>query len=404
MSPTRVTTLMTRRRMLQATALAGGALAGRAAYDRFLGDVLFASQPAAPADALTAMRAQMGAAPIEPVALGDNLTMLSGPGGNVVVLNGPDGKVVVDTFVLPAWDRLKQALDGMGGASTTLLINTHWHFDHTDNNANFRQAGADDRGPREHRQAAGRIARAAGDALRSGARRRTADPDVRRPSRPRGQRREPQPGRHSARPYRYGHLHPVPEGQRDPPGRHLLQRRLPRHRRGHGREHQRDDPGGGSHPEVGRPDDQDRARATARWPTARRWRASGTCWSRCATASRRSSRAAGACRRRWRRGRRRSSTRPGARASCSPTTSSPSSTTRSDAPCARDGNLDRGGDRALLGLHDLPAAAARGDGRGARRPRLARRAADRRRQVALLSGAGRRAAGPRAWSSRRSSR
>ncbi len=142
MSPTRVTALMTRRRMLQATALAGGALAGRAAYDRFLGDVLFASQPAAPADALTAMRAQMGAAPIEPLALGDNLTMLSGPGGNVVVLNGPDGKIVVDTFVLPAWDRLKQALDGMGGASITLLINTHWHFDHTDNNANFRQAGA----------------------------------------------------------------------------------------------------------------------------------------------------------------------------------------------------------------------------------------------------------------------
>ena len=142
MSPTRVTTLMTRRRMLQATALAGGALAARAAYGRFLGELLFASQPAAPADALTAMRAQMGAAPIEPVALGDNLTMLSGPGGNVVVLNGPDGKVVVDTFVLPAWDRLKQALDGMGSASITLLINTHWHFDHTDNNASFRQAGA----------------------------------------------------------------------------------------------------------------------------------------------------------------------------------------------------------------------------------------------------------------------
>ena len=48
--------------------------------------------------------------------------------------------------------------------------------------------------------------------------------------------------------------------------------------------------------------------------------------------------------------------------------------------------------RALLGLHDLPAAAARSDGRGPRRPRLGRRAADRRRQVAVLPGAGARAA------------
>ena len=51
--------------------------------------------------------------------------------------------------------------------------------------------------------------------------------------------------------------------------------------------------------------------------------------------------------------------------------------------------------RALLGLHVVPSAAARGDGRDPRRPRLARRAADRRRQVALLPGAGARSPGPR---------
>ena len=42
----------------------------------------------------------------------------------------------------------------------------------------------------------------------------------------------------------------------------------------------------------------------------------------------------------------------------------------------------------LLGLHLLPSAAARSHGRDPRRPRLGRRAADRRRQVALLPGAG----------------
>src|SRR6185312_7528437 len=51
--------------------------------------------------------------------------------------------------------------------------------------------------------------------------------------------------------------------------------------------------------------------------------------------------------------------------------------------------------RALLGLHDAAPAAARSDGRRARRPRLDRRAAHRRRQVALLPGAGGGARRPR---------
>jgi len=60
------------------------------------------------------MRAQMGATPMLAQPLAENLTLLSGPGGNVVVLNGPDGKIVVDTFLLPAWPKLKETLDGLG--------------------------------------------------------------------------------------------------------------------------------------------------------------------------------------------------------------------------------------------------------------------------------------------------
>ncbi len=59
-----------------------------------------------PAEVLAEMRAQMGAAPIMPTKLADNLMLLSGPGGNVVVLHGPDGKIVVDSFVQPAWPKL----------------------------------------------------------------------------------------------------------------------------------------------------------------------------------------------------------------------------------------------------------------------------------------------------------
>jgi len=88
------------------------------------------------------MRAGMGATPITSSSLGPNLTMLAGPGGNVVVLNGADGKVVVDTFVQPAWSNLKAALDKLGNQKVATVIDTHWHFDHADNNGAFRKEGA----------------------------------------------------------------------------------------------------------------------------------------------------------------------------------------------------------------------------------------------------------------------
>ena len=100
--------------------------------------------PAAPkVDALEEMRKGAGAAPIETVKLTDSMVMFSGPGGNVAVLHGPDGKIVVDSFFQPAWGRLTQSLDTLGTAKVTSLIDTHWHFDHVDNNENFRRAGAE---------------------------------------------------------------------------------------------------------------------------------------------------------------------------------------------------------------------------------------------------------------------
>jgi glyoxylase-like metal-dependent hydrolase (beta-lactamase superfamily II) len=99
-------------------------------------------QSTSPTDPVAAFRAQMAANPIQPQKLADNLTLLSGPGGNVAVLNGPDGKFVVDTFVLPAWVKFKQSLDAISNASLKTVVNTHWHFDHVDNNAALHAAGA----------------------------------------------------------------------------------------------------------------------------------------------------------------------------------------------------------------------------------------------------------------------
>jgi glyoxylase-like metal-dependent hydrolase (beta-lactamase superfamily II) len=125
-----------------AGALTGGVLALRYVPGGWLEFEAHAFQSAVQQDPLAAMRAQMGAAPIATTPIGDRLVMLSGPGGNVVVLHGPDGKVVVDTFLQPAWSRLKSTLDGLGKEPIKTLIDTHWHFDHTDNNERFRGEGA----------------------------------------------------------------------------------------------------------------------------------------------------------------------------------------------------------------------------------------------------------------------
>jgi cyclase len=117
-------------------------LAGSAFLAHLFHAPLYAQQAPSPATLLADMRAKFNAAPLETQRLAEDVTMLSGPGGSVVVLNGPDGKFVVDTFVAPAWPRLKEALDGLGNAPVKCVIDTHWHFDHTDNNAPLHAAGA----------------------------------------------------------------------------------------------------------------------------------------------------------------------------------------------------------------------------------------------------------------------
>lgn len=136
--------VLTRREwMIRTTAVTGGVLLGSMAGPlRWISlEGWQGGQAAASQDALAARRAQMGAVPITATELGPTLVMLSGPGGNVVVQRGQDGLVVVDTFVQPAWPALQNTLAGLG-KSVRAAIDTHWHFDHSDNNASLRQAGA----------------------------------------------------------------------------------------------------------------------------------------------------------------------------------------------------------------------------------------------------------------------
>jgi cyclase len=146
MMPTSRSSDFSRRSFLRTTATIGaGALVARYAPSSSTDmEARAAMQQAAakPKDPLEAMRAQMGSAPIQSTTLGSGLVMLSGPGGNVVVLHGSEGKIVVDSFLQPAWPALKSTLGKLPGGPVKTLIDTHWHFDHTDNNANFHRDGA----------------------------------------------------------------------------------------------------------------------------------------------------------------------------------------------------------------------------------------------------------------------
>ena len=74
--------------------------------------------------------------------LRNNISVLEGSGGNIAVLTGPDGKVLVDAGIAVSRPQMTKALADLGADPVTHLINTHWHFDHTDGNAWLNSVGA----------------------------------------------------------------------------------------------------------------------------------------------------------------------------------------------------------------------------------------------------------------------
>ncbi len=75
-------------------------------------------------------------------ALRDNVSLISGSGGNVLVLPGVHGKILVDSGFATSKVQMARALQSISPDPLRYLINTHWHFDHTDGNAWMHGAGA----------------------------------------------------------------------------------------------------------------------------------------------------------------------------------------------------------------------------------------------------------------------
>ena len=71
-----------------------------------------------------------------------NVSVLLGAGGNIAVLTGRDGKLLIDAGFAGARPQITSALASISTDPIKHLINTHWHFDHTDGNEWLHSAGA----------------------------------------------------------------------------------------------------------------------------------------------------------------------------------------------------------------------------------------------------------------------
>jgi len=125
------TSQVTRRKFLTSASLGAGAL-------WLAPPVLFAQN----GNPVTVSRNQGAAAKIIVQHLRGGVSVLSGSGGNIAVLSGADGKILVDAGLTTSRRGIAEALAGIDANPIRHLINTHWHYDHTDGNEWLNSSGA----------------------------------------------------------------------------------------------------------------------------------------------------------------------------------------------------------------------------------------------------------------------
>jgi glyoxylase-like metal-dependent hydrolase (beta-lactamase superfamily II) len=71
-----------------------------------------------------------------------NLQVLQGYGGNIAVSTGLDGTLLVDDEYAVLTPKVRAALEQLRAPPVKLIVNTHWHDDHTGGNEVFARDGA----------------------------------------------------------------------------------------------------------------------------------------------------------------------------------------------------------------------------------------------------------------------
>jgi glyoxylase-like metal-dependent hydrolase (beta-lactamase superfamily II) len=89
------------------------------------------------------IRSEAATAQISVQRLRGGVSVFEGSGGNMGVLSGPDGLLLVDAGITASRPGITEALSGLESGPVRHLINTHWHFDHTDGNEWLHGAGAE---------------------------------------------------------------------------------------------------------------------------------------------------------------------------------------------------------------------------------------------------------------------
>lgn len=106
------------------------------------GGVTWADSPAKPVSPVIMINKAAVTAQIDTTPLRGSLSMLSGSGGNITVLTGKQGKLMVDAGIAVSRPRIEAALAAISSAPIKYLINTHYHWDHTDGNPWVKDDGA----------------------------------------------------------------------------------------------------------------------------------------------------------------------------------------------------------------------------------------------------------------------
>jgi cyclase len=70
------------------------------------------------------------------------LHVLLGAGGNLAVSIGAQGVLLVDDQFPALVPKIRDAIRELGGGAVDFVVNTHWHFDHSDGNAMFAGDGS----------------------------------------------------------------------------------------------------------------------------------------------------------------------------------------------------------------------------------------------------------------------
>ena len=79
---------------------------------------------------------------IETVPIDAGIYMLIGQGGNIGVSAGADGVLLIDDQYAPLVDKINRAIAEFTDQPVKMVLNTHWHGDHTGGNELYGEAGA----------------------------------------------------------------------------------------------------------------------------------------------------------------------------------------------------------------------------------------------------------------------